>query len=125
MVEQADGFRSLDDTEQHVTVARVEFGGTQRDHPPEGEVWGSFLGCRGDTLQGKTVERRPAAESLGFKGPGLYCVRLRVSVWLCFSVSGCSCVCVCVHVFVCASACVNLGIFVVSVLLCISVYLYA
>ena len=89
MVEQADGFRSLDDTEQHVTVARVEFGGTQRDHPPEGEVWGSFLGCRGDTLQGKTVERRPAAESLGFKGPGLYCVRLRVSVWLCFSVSGC------------------------------------
>ena len=48
VVEQADGFRSLDDTEQHVTVARVEFGGTQRDHPPEGEVWGSFLGCRGE-----------------------------------------------------------------------------
>lgn len=65
MVEQADGFRSRDDMEQHVTVARMEFGGTQRDHPPEGEVWGSFLGCRGDTLQGKTVERRASSKEPG------------------------------------------------------------
>ena len=102
--------------------------------------------------RGRQWKGVPAAKSLGFKGPGLYCVHLCVSVRLCFSVSGCSCVCVrvcacvcvclclcesgctcsvCVTVYICIFVCMSLCVCIfmsvclwVSVSTCVSVCLY-
>lgn len=57
----ADRSRSRHNTERHMTVVRMERGGTQRDLTPEGEICGGCLVCGGDTLQGKTVERHASS----------------------------------------------------------------
>ena len=57
MVEQADGFRSRDNMEQHVTVARMEFGGAQRDRPSRGRGLGRLPGVSGRHSPGEDSGR--------------------------------------------------------------------